>query len=143
MTILLHKSVVQPCKEPGTMRVVIAVGLASLACALRPSPIAIRSPIALQSSSFSTPYRSRNFDGVRIDGGIQQEHKSQRRTCIMSASPQDDSAGPFTRGAFLEGATKAAGVLGAGTFVQRGLFAGVPYNGKPDLSGKVSTECLR
>lgn len=46
--------------------------------------------------------------------------------------------GPFTRRALLEGVTKAAGVIGAVTFVQKCFISGVPYHGKPDLSGKVS-----
>lgn len=49
----------------------------------------------------------------------------------------EQSEGPFTRKSLLEGVTKAAGVLGAGAFVQKGFFAGVPYHGTPDLSGKV------
>lgn len=50
---------------------------------------------------------------------------------------EEQSQGPFTRKSLLEGVTKTAGVLGAGTFVQKGFFAGVPYHGTPDLSGKV------
>lgn len=49
----------------------------------------------------------------------------------------DSNGGPFTRKKLLETTTKAAGVLGAGLFVETGFIAGVPYNGKPDLSGKV------
>lgn len=49
----------------------------------------------------------------------------------------EQGGGAFSRKSLLEGVTKTAGVLGAGTFVQKGFFAGVPYNGKPDLSGKV------
>lgn len=59
----------------------------------------------------------------------------------MSVSADDDedsSSGPFTRKSLLEGVTKAAGVLGAGTFVQKGFFAGVPYHGTPDLTGKTA-----
>lgn len=57
----------------------------------------------------------------------------------MSSSADEDGEGGglFTRKALLEGVTKGAGVLGAGTFVQKGLFAGVPYHGNPDLTGKV------
>lgn len=55
----------------------------------------------------------------------------------VSADEDEDSGGPFTRKSLLEGVTKAAGVLGAGTFVQKGFFAGVPYHGTPDLTGKV------
>ena len=50
---------------------------------------------------------------------------------------EGSSGGPFTHKSLLEGVTKAAGVLGAGTFVQKGFFAGVPYHGRPDLTGKV------
>lgn len=61
---------------------------------------------------------------------------------MMAARPTDEGdsdqgGGPFTRKSLLEGVTKTAGVLGAGTFVQKGFFAGVPYFGKPDLGGKV------
>eukprot|EP00904_Undaria_pinnatifida_P001762 jgi/Undpi1/11587/HiC_scaffold_30.g13882.m1 len=57
---------------------------------------------------------------------------------LMSSSADEDGEGGglFTRKALLEGVTKGAGVLGAGTFVQKGLFAGVPYHGNPDLTGK-------
>eukprot|EP00752_Nemacystus_decipiens_P016210 g14497.t1 len=56
-----------------------------------------------------------------------------------AADAADDSeGGPFTRSSLLNGVTKTAGVLGAGAFVQKGFFAGVPYFGTPDLSGKTA-----
>lgn len=57
---------------------------------------------------------------------------------MLSMEAGDGSVrGTLTRKALLEGVGKAAGVVGAGTFVQKGFFAGVPYHGQPDLIGKV------
>ncbi|CAM9394948.1 unnamed protein product [Discosporangium mesarthrocarpum] len=46
--------------------------------------------------------------------------------------------GPFTRKSLLEGAGKAAGVVGVGGFLRRGFVVGTPYSGTPDLTGKTA-----
>lgn len=90
-----------------------------MAFALRPAPIAR----LLAPDSPNAPVITRH---------------TARPTCSQLRMGADDAgAGPFTRKSLLEGVTKTAGVLGAGAFVQTGFFAGVPYFGKPDLSGKV------
>ena len=112
------------------MRVALSLSLASVAVALRPAPV-----FRLSSSTGSAWLRSRS--------GLIAEQTCAPRTdtlLLMSVSADDNedrSSGPFTRKSLLEGFTKTAGVLGAGTFVQKGFFAGVPYHGTPDLTGKV------
>lgn len=128
----------RPHTHLSTMRVALAVSFYGLAFALRPAPIArLLAPVSSNAklpsnrNSFSTSSSSRTPSSVPC-------------TTMMASGPSNDegdreqSEGPFTRKSLLEGVTKTAGVLGAGTFVQKGFFAGVPYNGKPDLSGKVS-----
>lgn len=81
------------------------------------------SPTHLSASRFS------------LDRPPTSRPNSDHVLCMSAVGEATDD--PFSRKALLEGATKAAGVIGAGTFLQKGFISGVPYNGKPDLSGKV------
>lgn len=112
------------------MRVALSASFIAVASALRPAPISR----LLAASGNSNPIvtKTRVFKHATTS--------SAAAGVVMSAGTDgsdEENGGPFTRKALLEGATKAAGVVGAGTFVQKSFFAGVPYNGKPDLSGKV------
>lgn len=112
------------------MKVALAASFVSVAFGLCPAP----------SSRLRAPGRSAlPLPFARDYGTPAASAQTSVRMASSSSSPADDeqSTGPFTRKSLLEGATKTAGVLGAGTFVQKGFFAGVPYHGSPDLSGKV------
>lgn len=106
------------------MRLALSASFIAVASALCPAPISRLAPASGNSNYLVT--KNRVF-----------KHASTMMSAAENDSGDEESGGPFTRKALLEGSTKAAGVLGAGTFVQKGFFAGVPYNGKPDLSGKV------
>lgn len=88
----------------------------SVAFALRPAAI---SRLRVTESSVTSPCHRQSTGALRM------------------ADDDVPAGGPFTRKSLLESVTKGAGVVGAGTFVQKGFFAGVPYFGTPDLSGKV------
>jgi len=94
----------------------VAANFTSVAFALRPAPI---SRLLETESSVALPYHRQSTSALRM-------------------ADDATTGGPFTRKTLLEGVTKGAGVVGAGTFVQKGFFAGVPYFGAPDLSGKAS-----
>ncbi len=100
------------------MRLAVAASFASVAFALRPAPI---SRLPVTESSVTLP----------------SCHRQSTSTALRMMADDAPAGGPFTRKSLLEGVTKGAGVLGAGTLVQKGFFAGVPYFGTPDLSGKV------
>lgn len=114
------------------MRILLGLTLVNVAGALRAV-----STIQFSSQKCGSPVLHRS---IQPQGSI----AGDRRTLTMSSVSQDgaggDGEGPFTRKSLLKATTKAAGVLGAGLFVGRGFFAGVPYNGKPDLRGKVSEQ---
>ncbi|CAN0206463.1 unnamed protein product [Ascophyllum nodosum] len=107
------------------MKILLAANLASLALSFTPVPIP---PFLVQPASSKLAYKTR----YRPGSGIRANNYG---TLVMSAA-EDEGEGAFTRKKLLEGVTKASGVLAAGTFVQRGFFAGVTYHGKPDLSGR-------
>lgn len=110
------------------MRVALYASFISAASALCPAPMSRL--LAASDNSYYIVTKNRVFKHATTSPAV----------AMMSAATgenDEENGGPFTRKALLEGATKAAGVVGAGTFVQKGFFAGVPYNGKPDLSGKV------
>ena len=111
------------------MKILLAANLASLALSFTPVPIP---PFLVQPASSKLAYKTR----YRPGSGIRANNYG---TLVMSAA-EDEGEGAFTRKKLLEGVTKASGVLAAGTFVQRGFFAGVTYHGKPDLCGRVSFE---
>lgn len=67
----------------------------------------------------------------------------KRRNLLCMQAGDESIDGPFTRKSLLEGVSKAAGVVGAGAFVQKGLIAGVPYNSRPDLTGKARIVSIR
>lgn len=113
------------------MKVALAATLASVAIAFRPA--SIYRPVAPASSKFLPA--TGNFRPSAAT--IRTQASGTLTTMSASAEDEEQSGSPFTRRSFLEGATKAAGVLGAGMFVHTNFVAGVPYHGKPDLSGKV------
>lgn len=110
------------------MRVVLATSFASVAFALRSGPI----PRLLVPDGSSALLHARHSSGRPTFSS-----STLRMGADSDAADGGGGGGPFTRSSLLNGVTKTAGVLGAGTFVQRGFFAGVPYFGAPDLSGKV------
>lgn len=109
------------------MRIFLIVNLATVAFSFNHVTI---SPLSVQSAGSTLGIKTR----CRPGQGTSDRNKHD--TMLMSAE-LEQSEGPFTRKSLLESMTKASGVLGAGTLVQRGLFAGVTYHGKPDLSEKV------
>lgn len=111
-----------------TMRIFLTANLATVAFSFNHVTISPLSVQSARSTLGATKTRCRPGQGT--------SNRNNHDTMVMSAE-LDQSEGPFTRKSLLEGVTKASGVLGAGTLVQRGLFAGVTYHGKPDLSEKV------
>lgn len=113
------------------MKVALAASFVSVVVGLCPAPKSLlRMP---ERGALLLPSRDNGIPAAAARTSIR----------MASSSPADgggdeQSTGPFTRKSLLEGVTKAAGVLGAGTFVQKGFVAGVPYHGSPDLSGKVT-----
>ncbi|CAM9715364.1 unnamed protein product [Ectocarpus sp. 13 AM-2016] len=113
------------------MKVALAASFVSVVVGFCPAPKSLlRTP---ERGALPLPSRDNGMPAAAARTSIR----------MASSSPSDggsdeQSTGPFTRKSLLEGVTKAAGVLGAGTFVQKGFVAGVPYNGSPDLSGKAA-----
>lgn len=120
--------------------VLAAFSTSSVVFAFHPPPAGLlsrpSSALTVSSSSFLSTAQSRATPRFP-DGTMTKPPVRFCRVKSMMMS-EEDGDGPFTRKSLLEGVTKTAGVLGAGAFVQKGFFAGIPYHGSPDLTGKVN-----
>lgn len=130
---MLHNSGPSPFYAHEAMRVALTASFASVALALRSAPIP-RLSVPVGSNALPQPRNSGRCT-------CSSPRTSSLRMGADSDAAAESGGGPFTRTSLLSGVTKTAGVLGAGTFVQKGFFAGVPYFGTPDLSGKVRCGC--